>query len=115
MKAIITFSILFILSVIDSSGNGIQNHNKPTQADSISDKSIKIKRKFNTVKIITDSTEWNNINSNIKNPNDLNRIEINGASNSVVVNQKKGDKVNTIQNGTHNQINISQSKSSPQK
>ena len=115
MKAIISFSILFFLCGIDSSGTGIQKRNKPTQADSISDNSIKIKGKSNTVKIIIDSTEWNNIKSNIRKPNDLNRIEINGESNSVVINQKEGDKVNTIQNGTHNQINISQSKSSPPK
>ena len=112
MKTVITFSILFFLTLIDSSGKGIQKHIVSTRTDSIADPSIKITGKLNTVHIITDSTEWKNNESKTRKPKDLNTIEINGENNSVVINQKKGEKVKTIQNGTGNKINISQSKPS---
>lgn len=112
MKAIITFSILFFFSVIGSSAKGIQHNNKKAKADSIANNPIKIIGKQNNVKIIIDSTVWKGNEPKTKNPNGLNKIEINGEGNSVLINQKKGDQVNVIQNGTRNQINISQSQSS---
>ena len=102
------------------SGNEIQKHratlNTKTDSisvmhlDTISNHSIHINGKLNAVSITNNPSSQKNLDDHQKNlPN---TIDINGESNSVTIHQNKNAGTVIIQqNGTGNQINVSQTNS----
>ena len=125
MKVIFTMSVLLVFcfnSFTGLSENGIQNRMdtvKSTvaasgivQKDSISNYSININGKSNSVSINKDHFTQKDLSLHGNQKKTSNTVEINGEGNSVNINQnKKGSHVNIQQNGTGNQVIVSQSNS----
>lgn len=123
MKVIFKMSVLlfFCLSSFSGfSGNGIQNRKDTLKSkvasicvirkDSIPKNSININGKLNSVSITNDHLIVKNLDTDGKQKDIYNSIEINGEGNSVNIHQnKKGGNVNIHQNGTGNKVNVSQS------
>ena len=126
MKVIFTMSVLlyFFLSPFPSlSEHGIQNRKdtiksnvvavnvyNAIQGDSIPKNSININGKLNAVSITNEIAIVKNLETDGKQKNITNAIEINGVGNSVSINQDNKDgSVKVQQNGTGNQVIISQS------
>ena len=128
MKVIFTMSglLFFCLSLLPGlSGNEIQNRkdtlkskvaascvNNIKHGDSIPKNSININGKLNSVSITNDHSTQKNLDTDGKQKNISNSIEINGEGNSVNIHQNKnGGNVNIQQNGAGNKVNVSQSNS----
>jgi hypothetical protein len=80
-----------------------------SKADTISNYSINISGRLNSVQITNDKPFAGNQDTTAKGKNNLNVIEIKGESNSINISQSNtNNNVNIKQNGNNNQINISQ-------
>jgi len=125
MKVIFKMSVLLFFclsSFAGLSGNGIQNPKDTLKSkvasitvirkDSIPKNSININGKLNSVSIINGHSTQKNWDTDGKQKNISNSIEINGEGNSVNIHQNKnGGNVNIHQNGAGNKVNVSQSNS----
>lgn len=123
MKVVFSLIVLifFCLSAFPGlSENGIQKRKATInpkadsiavkQIDSISNYSININGKSNSVSINNDNSTDKTLVTESKKTS-ANAIEINGEGNSVTINQNgKGSHVNVQQNGNGNKVNVSQSK-----
>lgn len=124
MKVIFTMiaALFFFLSPLTGlTENGIQNRKDTVkskvaasgivQKDSISNYSININGKSNSVSINKEHFTQKDLSSHGNQKKASNIVEINGEGNSVTINQNnKCGSVNIQQNGTGNRVNISQSK-----
>lgn len=123
MKAILTFLAIIILwlnAIADESISMKQKQKEPVKqkttvarntniirTDSISDYSINVNGRLNSVHISSDNPSGKSLEVDPKRKK--NSVEINGEGNSVNITQgKSGGKVNIQQNGNGNQIRISQ-------
>lgn len=124
MKSILTFMVLLfscLIAISNNSDNGQQKQKEPvkcntgisndslnSKGDTISNYSININGKSNSVQITSDKPFTVSQDTLTKGKN-INSIEMKGESNSVNISQSgKGGKVEIRQNGKNNQINISQ-------
>ena len=125
-KAIFTFLVILIFwfnASSNNAGSGKQKQKEPAkqktavardtnmiQAGSISDYSINVNGRLNSVQITSDTPAGKRPETVTKPKNNSNSVEINGEGNSVNINQSKnGGHVNILQNGNGNKVNISQS------
>ena len=126
MKIIFSFLILLIFCLNANSHDCILGKIKPKdpakqntviaaqtniiQIDSIANYSIKVKGESNSVQITSDTICAKSQEADSKQKDSSNTIDINGAGNSININQSNNNgKVNINQKGNRNKINISQS------